>query len=102
MNQSARLLLSASLTLAVVLAACGGGAAATPVPLTVIATELAFDPSRLTAKAGTATKVILKNAGTVEHDITIDKINFKLHVLAGQSGESTLTAPAGTYEFRSV
>lgn len=61
--------------------------------------EFSFSPATLTLKAGQAQKIVLKNTGSIEHDITVSDANFKLSVLAGQSGDKTLTIDKpGTYK----
>ncbi|MNC96187.1 plastocyanin [compost metagenome] len=43
---------------------------------------------------------MLKNAGAVEHDITLDNPGFKVAAQPTKSGEATLAIPtAGSYTF---
>ena len=88
------------------LGACGGGggdSTTTPAggPVTKVSgTEFAFDPSTLTATADTAFAVELANAGTIEHDFTIEgRESDKVVVAAGKKGTATFTLAAGTYKF---
>ncbi len=61
--------------------------------------EFSFTPNTLTLKAGEARKIVLKNTGSIEHDITVSDADFKLTVLAGKSGDKTLTIDKpGTYK----
>jgi uncharacterized cupredoxin-like copper-binding protein len=62
--------------------------------------EFSFSPNTLTLKAGQAQKIVLKNTGSIEHDITVSEADFKLTVQAGQSGDKSLTIDKpGTYQF---
>ena len=83
------------------IAACGGGATEPPATgVTLEATEFAFAPDSLTAKAGETLKVTLTNKGTVEHDFTIDSLSVKAVALVGTSADVTLkNLAAGTYPF---
>jgi uncharacterized cupredoxin-like copper-binding protein len=98
----------------VVVGACGGGsdksaadgkekpAAEAPAgsKITVAAKEFSFDPARLTLKAGQAATIVLRNNGSIEHDITISDAGFKLTVPGNNTGEKSVTvAKPGTYEF---
>lgn len=66
----------------------------------VIGKEFSFTPDTLTLKAGQPHKIVLKNTGSIEHDITVSEAGFKLTVQSGQSGDKTLTMDKpGTYEF---
>jgi cytochrome c oxidase subunit II len=61
--------------------------------------EFSFTPDTLTLTAGQAQKIVLMNTGSIEHDITVSEADFKLAVLAGKSGEKTLTIDKpGTYK----
>lgn len=62
--------------------------------------EFSFTPDTLTLKAGQPQKIVLKNTGSIEHDLAVSDANFKLTVQAGQSGDKTLTIDKpGTYKF---
>jgi len=66
----------------------------------VTAKEFSFDPTILTVKAGEDSTISLKNAGTIEHDLTVGDAGFKLVVSAGNSAEKVLKIDKpGTYEF---
>jgi len=98
-----------------VIGACGvgsakdrhaGGAAKpsadSPVSSTVYVTakEFSFDPGTLTVKAGEDSTISLKNAGSIEHDLTVGDAGFKLVVPGGNSREKVLKIDKpGTYEF---
>ncbi len=111
--------------LAVVLSGCSGaasgGGAAAPQEITVTASDFKFEPEEIAIAANRPVKIVLQNAGAVEHDWSIMEIPVvgvtesgdehsmgntaqmpDVHVAAmhGQSGhlEFTPTAP-GTYAF---
>ncbi|MBK5224166.1 MAG: cupredoxin domain-containing protein [Acidimicrobiia bacterium] len=64
------------------------------------ATEFAFSPGDVTIKAGEPTTVEFVNAGSVEHDFTVDDIDFKVTAAAAKTGTGELTVPeAGEYTF---
>lgn len=112
-------LLAAVLALALLAAACGGGGdegdgggttgatgptATTPAPpagetLSLTASEFKFDPATLTASADADVTIEVVNAGTIEHDFTIDEANVKIAVPATETGSATVSFPAGTYTF---
>lgn len=53
--------------------------AATPAPakLAIEAKEFSFAPAKVTIKVGQTVEVMLKNAGVIVHDFTIEKIGLK-------------------------
>lgn len=116
MNRSRTLVLLSALALAGLGAACGSGGEAAPQnasrtqaggstggsgdAITVTAKEFSYEPKDITLQAGKATKIALKNAGAVEHDITLDSPAFKLAAQPTKSGEAQLTIPtAGSYTY---
>jgi plastocyanin len=68
-------LVLAALIGALVLGACGGGAAPTAAPaakaFTVEATEFAFSPNAFNAKVGDDITFTVTNAGTIEHNFVV-------------------------------
>jgi uncharacterized cupredoxin-like copper-binding protein len=65
----------------------------------VVGKEFSYEPAKLTLKAGQPATVVLKNTGSIEHDITVADAGFKLTVAGSNTGEKTLTmAKPGTYE----
>ena len=61
--------------------------------------EFSFTPNTFTLKAGQPQKIVLKNTGTIEHDLTVSDVGFKLAVEAAKSGDKTLTIDKpGTYK----
>lgn len=99
--------------LALALSACGGGGGdavdgggggagtigPTEATLDVSAAEFAFTPGGLRAPADAAVAVRFSNAGTIQHDFTIDEANLKVVVAPGETGTGTFALAAGTYTF---
>lgn len=74
-----------------------GGAGA---KIEVTGKEFSYNPSTLALIAGQPSLIVLKNTGSIEHDITVSDGGFKLTVAAGKSDDKELTiAKPGTYEF---
>ena len=73
------------------------------VPITVVtieAREFGFSPAALTIPATGATRIVVKDAGRIVHNFTIDALDVQIVVPPGGSGEVTLVDPApGTYQF---
>lgn len=62
--------------------------------------EFSFSPTTLTLIAGQPTLIVLKNTGSIEHDITVSDAGFKLTVAGGKSGDKELKIDKpGSYEF---
>jgi len=75
-------------------------ASAAAAEITLTATEFAFDPEALELTAGTSPTVELVNAGTIEHDFTIDELDVMIHAAAGQTASGTVgPLEPGTYEY---
>ena len=95
----------------VVISGCGGGsgnststAGSTEAPagdkIAVLGKEFSYDPPTLTLKAGQPFTIVLKNTGSIEHDITVDEAKFKLTVPGNNTREKGLKVDKpGTYEF---
>ncbi len=85
-----------------VVAACGsaqGGAGGASNELTVTMTEFKFQPASLSATAGRAITLHLKNAGTVEHDFKIEKTAVSITLKPGQTVTKEIPAlAAGVYD----
>lgn len=90
---------------------CGGGsddetstAGSTEGPagdtITVVGKEFSYDPAALTLEAGQRSVIVLRNTGSIEHDITVDHAKFKLTVPGANTGQKALTVDKpGTYPF---
>jgi uncharacterized cupredoxin-like copper-binding protein len=87
--------------------ACGGEKATpSPEPTPAPAVEVtamdpfSYDPKELTIQSAGSTTIRLANTGTVEHDFTIDALEFQIKTAVGETAEGVLTDVApGTYEF---
>ncbi len=104
MHRTIRLVALAALALLIASAvtACGGGGAASPSPVsvTLTATEFAFDPKTVNLPANTTATIVIKNAGTIEHDFTIDTPAVKIAAKVGATAEGQVgPLTAGTYDF---
>lgn len=69
----------------------GGSEAPAGPRIEISGKEFSYSPNMVTLKAGQATTIVLKNTGSIEHDITIDDAGFKLTVNAGKEGKKTVT-----------
>lgn len=68
--------------------------------ITVVGKEFSYDPATLTLKAGQPFTIVLKNTGSIEHDITLDDAKFKLTVPGNNTREKGLEVDKpGTYQF---
>jgi uncharacterized cupredoxin-like copper-binding protein len=76
--------------LALVLAACGGGAAETT-RITVTMKEFTFEPNPITVAAGTPVEITLVNEGAVEHDFAIESIPAENVVTEGSMNDHAMT-----------
>ncbi len=75
---------------AVLSAACGGGAAR----ITVEAKDdLKFTPDTITVKAGQPVDLTLVNNGTLDHTFTIPDLSIEVIMRAGETNRITFTAP---------
>ena len=76
-----------------------GGSAAGPADLRVIAKEYRFEPADLTVDAGRPYALEVENIGSIPHDLTVRKGDFKLTVQRNRTGRETLKVDGpGTYE----
>jgi plastocyanin len=74
--------------------------AAGPVTFEVEARDLAFSPTTLTIPASGSSRIVLRNAGFLAHNLTVDALGIQVVVARGRTGEVTLTdPPPGVYEF---
>jgi nitrous-oxide reductase len=66
----------------------------------VLGNHFRYDPPALSISSAGSTTISLVNGDVVEHDLTIDELDFQIAVAIGQTSEGTLTdTEAGTYEF---
>ncbi len=84
-------------------------AAATPCPegtpqaggdsVEVESYDIYFEPKELSIPADTDVKVSLPNAGVTLHNFSIDALKISVDIDPGATEETTINAPAGTYEY---
>ena len=86
--------LLAALVLALTLAACGGTSATSTAPKTITLnlTEFQFQPTDITANVGQPIKLVLKNNGTVLHDLV--SMDAKVEVKAEHGAEHAMPGMA--------
>lgn len=101
-----RFVLVATTLLATILAACGGGTATTTGTaaaggtLAETLSEFKYSKPALELKAGETATLELKNAGSVEHDFTIDAVGLHVALKAGESTSRKIGPfQPGTYTF---
>ena len=76
----------------------GGAMAGTEVTVQLV--DIAFNPNEFTIPANTDVRVVLPNNGAAPHTFTIDELGIDSgEVPGGGTGEVTINAPAGTYEY---
>jgi uncharacterized cupredoxin-like copper-binding protein len=76
--------------------AAGAGAGET---VTVESNDIYFEPAELTIPADTDVTVSLPNAGAAPHNFSIDELGISVDIAPGATEETTINAPAGTYEY---
>lgn len=93
-----------------------GGAAPTPAPatdgeggnagdsataneFTVESHDIFFQPTELEIPADQDVKILLPNLGAAPHNFSIDELGISVDLAAGETGEVTINAPEGEYEF---
>jgi heme/copper-type cytochrome/quinol oxidase subunit 2 len=67
--------------------------------VTVESNDIYFEPAELTISADTDVTVSLPNAGAAPHNFSIDKLGISVDIAPGATEETTINAPAGTYEY---
>jgi uncharacterized cupredoxin-like copper-binding protein len=76
--------------------AAGAGAGET---VTVESNDIYFEPAELTIPADTDVPMSLPNAGAAPHNFSIDELGISVDIAPGATEETTINAPAGTYEY---
>jgi plastocyanin len=77
-------------------AATGAGAGQT---IDVQMVDFKFNPSTMTIPADTPVKFVFHNTGLALHNFSIDELKTSTDVASGATGETTITALVGTYQF---
>ena len=86
------------LALVVGVACSGGGASSSGPEVKIGLSDYKFTPDKIEIPANTVVKFTAKNGGSVEHDITIDAVGFKLLVpTAREVSKSIGPLQPGTY-----
>ena len=80
-------------------AANNAGDSATSDQYTIESHDIFFQPTELEIPANQDVKILLPNLGASAHDFSIDELGINVSLPAGESGEVTINAPAGTYQF---
>lgn len=70
-------------------------------PVTVVATDFAFDTETLILEAGESVELTLQNDGEAEHSFTSEDVGAEVEAEPGATASTTFTAPDedGTFEF---
>jgi len=98
-------LLASTILALLVGVACSGGASSSSSgsssgpEVKIALTDFKFTPDKIEIPANTVVKLTAKNSGSVEHDITIDKISYKLAVpTAREVSKNIGPLQPGTYD----
>jgi uncharacterized cupredoxin-like copper-binding protein/mono/diheme cytochrome c family protein len=75
------------------------GASVTSDQFTIEAHDIFFQPKELEIPANRDVKILLPNLGAAPHNFSIDALKVSVDLAPGETGEVTINAPAGTYEF---
>jgi len=76
----------------------GGGGPSLPT-IEVTATDFAFSPTTITAKAGTVVKVRVANKGSVSHNFTIKALGIDNDIAPGTTATIQVKVPASAQPF---
>lgn len=71
-----------------VLSACSAGQAKPASDVTVEMTDFAYSPSSITIPAGEPVTLTIKNAGNIEHDFVVEKIDATTDMLQDSGSEA--------------
>jgi uncharacterized cupredoxin-like copper-binding protein len=74
-------------------------APAAAAPIVIELQDIKFVPNTFSIPANTPTKVTLKNTGVTMHNFSIDELNIKQDIQAGQTVNIDINAPAGKYKY---
>lgn len=89
---------ASAVALAVLLVGGSAEDVAHPGPVVVELAEMAYLPDEIVVPADTATPLLLRNTGSLQHDFSIDALRLSPDVRPGEERPIELTAPAGQYE----
>ena len=79
--------------------AAPGSAGAAANAVTIEAVDINWNQKGVTISAGTDVRVMLPNLGQAPLNFSIDALGISVDLPVGQTMETTINAPAGTYEF---
>jgi uncharacterized cupredoxin-like copper-binding protein len=65
----------------------------------VVSNDIFFEPDELSIPADTDVTVSLPNEGAAAHNFSIDELGISVDIAPGATEETTINAPAGTYEY---
>ena len=69
------------------------------VTVTVESYDIYFEPKQVTIPASTDVRVMLPNKGAAPHSFVVDPLGINVQLQPGETKETTINAPAGTYEY---
>lgn len=75
------------------------GDSATASEFTIESHDIFFQPTEIDIPAGQDVKILLPNLGAAPHNFSIDALDISVDLAAGETGEVTINAPAGEYEY---
>ncbi|MBL8126658.1 MAG: cupredoxin domain-containing protein [Thermomicrobiales bacterium] len=75
------------------------GDSATSDQFTIESHDIFFQPTEVEIPANQDVKILLPNLGASAHDFSIDELGIQVSLPPGETGEVTINAPAGTYQF---
>ncbi len=61
--------------------------------------DIYFEPKEITIPADTDVPFTLPNDGAAAHNFSIDELSLSVDIAAGETAETTINAPPGTYEY---
>ncbi len=67
--------------------------------VTIEGVDINWNQKEVTITANTPVRVVLPNLGQAPHNFSVDALGISVDMPIGQTVETTITAPAGTYEF---
>jgi plastocyanin len=70
-----------------------------PTTVEITANDIFFDPKEVTIPANTDVTIELPNKGAAMHNFSIDKLGISVDLPPGQTEQTVVNAPAGTYEY---
>ena len=78
---------------------CASPAAGAATEVTIEGVDINWNQKEVTIAANTDVRVILPNLGQAQHNFSIDALGISVDMPVGQTVETKINAPAGTYEY---